>query len=110
MASYRHVSTNELPLARDLDARVTAVDSDRVPPLWLITHDPDNGDLLPAEPNTEAERQTIETVWTELQETLVNTVRAGHLIVAAGAGHLIPLERPDLIAATIKDAVASTGG
>lgn len=109
MASHRHLSTNELALADDLDARLGSVGACRTPPLWLITHDPSCGDSLPAEPKTEAERTTLETVWSELQESLVRAAPQGDLVVATGAGHLIPLERPDLVADTIKDALASTG-
>lgn len=102
-------SVDELPLALGLDARLTDIDAGGVRPLWLITHDPRCGDLLPAEPRTEAERETLESVWTELQQALVDAVPEGHLVVATDAGHLIPLEQPGLVAATIKEAVAATG-
>ena len=108
MLSYRHLTTDELILARGLDMRLGAANPARVPPLWLITHDPEHGDLLPAEPNTEQEREMLENVWTELQTALVEAVPTGHMVVASGAGHLIPLVCPQLVAATIKDAVATT--
>ena len=108
MLSYRHLTTDELILARGLDTRLGAADPAHVPPLWLITHDPAHGDLLPADPESDEEREMLETVWTELQTALVESVPAGRMVVATGAGHLIPLACPRLVAATIKDAVAST--
>lgn len=66
-------------------------------PLTVITHDrvdwiPDVLELTPSE----AER--CEEAWQRYQRRLADTSAPSTLRVAAGAGHMIPVERPDLVA------------
>lgn len=106
--SRPRAATDEMPLAQALDAHLIALAPVERAPLWLVTHDPDHTDLLPAEPETDEERVAVHTTWTECQDELVRRAERGRLVVASGAGHLLPLTAPDLVARVVDEAVTET--
>jgi pimeloyl-ACP methyl ester carboxylesterase len=52
----------------------------------------------------------VESVWHGLQERLAGLSAQGKLVFAPGAGHLIPLDRPDTVVAAIRDVLHQAQG
>lgn len=74
-------------------------------PLTVVVHGEPRG-LLPMA--SAAEERAAEPGWIAAQQAFAARSTRGRLVVAAGSGHLIAQERPDLVVAEVKDVVAET--
>lgn len=67
-------------------------------PLVVISHDPTLGI------STEFERN-MNVAWSEMQDELTGLSGRGEHIVARGSGHMIQIERPDIVVSSLKKMV-----
>ena len=68
-------------------------------PLVVLSHDPDE-----EQPEGERDR-SFEASWEQMQEELTRLSSRGCRRIARGSGHLVHLERPDLVIGAIRDVV-----
>jgi pimeloyl-ACP methyl ester carboxylesterase len=51
--------------------------------------------------------QKYEQIWAQMQDELAALSPRGHVVVAAGSGHGIPIERPDLVISAIREVLGA---
>jgi len=86
------------------DQQVQAVGGLGDLPLRVITHG--NADIFASLPAGEA--RSAEEAWQAAQQMLAGLSSAGQFVVAEGSGHVIPVERPDVVITAIKQLIAPT--
>jgi hypothetical protein len=103
MGGSFQLSVTEIITKRPLNVNIGEHYLKSVPPMGILNPSVSEGETLPLRVLERAKDST--EVWHSQQVELARLSSAGKLITAEGSGHLIHLERPDLVAQAIREAI-----